>query len=164
MREVLNVVPKLKSTGKKVMTWLWLVLACLSFVLCLVNPFVFLVPLIVFGVVWYWQAFQSDVEYEYTYYEGDLKIAMIKAKRKRKKVAYMDMDNVIAIAPKGDRSMYKYENDRTITRKNVASGRADAKVYEVVWRDGENVKMYEFEPDEEMLDAIMVKYPRSVVK
>lgn len=164
MREVLNVVAKQKSTGKKIVTWLWLVLACLSFIMCFAMPFVFLIPMILFGVVWYMQMFQSDVEYEYTYYDGDFRFALIKAKRKRKKIAYLDVNNVVAIAPKGDRSMYKYESDRSITYKNLTSGFPDTKIYDLVYRDGEKVSVIQFEPEEEFIDAVMVKYPRLVTK
>ena len=48
--------------------------------------------------------------------------------------------------------------------KNLTSGNADAKVYELIAKSENNITRYEFEPDEEMLDAIMVKYPRLVVK
>ena len=41
---------------------------------------------------------------------------------------------------------------------------ASAKVYELVCKSEKGMCRYEFEPDEEMLDAIRVKYPRIVVK
>lgn len=165
MREVLNIVPKNRSTGKKVMIGIWLALAVICFAACiLVTPIIFMVPMIVFTVIWYWQAFQSDIEYEYTYYAGDLKFALIKAKRKRKKIVFMDIESVLQIAPMGDRSVYKYETDSAVPCKKLISGNPDTKIYDVVYRDGEKVSMIQFEPDEELLDAIMVKYPRLVIK
>lgn len=104
------------------------------------------------------------MEYEYTYYDGDLRFAKIRNKAKRKKIAYLSMDDVLTIAPKGDRSIYKYENDRSVTVKNIASGNAGAKFYEAVCKGENGITRYEFEPDEDMLNAIMVKYPRSVIK
>lgn len=165
MREVLNIVPKKKSTGKKILIGIWLALTIFCLAACIfITPFLFMVPMIIFGVIWYWQAFQSDIEYEYTYYAGDLKFAMVKAKRKRKKIVFLDIENVLQIAPKGDRSVYKYENDNTVSCKKLLSGKPDTKIYNVIYRDGDKVSRIEFEPEEDLLDAIMVKYPRLVVK
>jgi hypothetical protein len=128
-----------------------------------INPFLFSIPAVVFAIVWYFQAFQSDIEWEYTYFDGDLNMARIKAKRKRKRIAAVSMEDVLTIAPKGDRSTFKYENDSNISCKKLTSGNPDAKVYNLIVKAEGNITRYEFEPDEEMLNAIMVKYPRQVV-
>ena len=85
-------------------------------------------------------------------------------KAKRKNLAAINMDDVLAIAPKGDRSVYKYENDHTLKYKNLTSEDATAKVYELVFKGEKDMCRWEFEPDEEMLNAIRVKYPHTVVK
>ena len=74
------------------------------------------------------------------------------------------MDDVLAFAPKGDRSVYKYENDRNMPYKDLTSGNPDAKVYELVWKAEKAVTRFEIEPDDEILDAIAVKYARLVVR
>ena len=85
MHEKLVIVPKKKTGSKKMLTTAWFILACLMFLLAtFVNPFIFLIPGIAFALVWYFQAFRSDIEYEYTYYDGELRFARIKAKSKRK--------------------------------------------------------------------------------
>ena len=153
MQEKLVIVPKKTTGGHKAGMIAFFVLTCLCLVLSMfVSPVMFLVPTIIFGVIWY------------TYYDGDLRFAKIRNKAKRKKIAYLSMDDVLTIAPKGDRSIYKYENDRSVTVKNIASGNADAKLYEAVCKGENGITRYEFEPDEDMLNAIMVKYPRSVIK
>lgn len=165
MREKLVIVPKKKTTGKKVLNMAWFLLTCLMLLLStFVAPTLFFVPAVVFGVIWYFQAFRSDIEYEYTYYDGDLRLARIKAKRKRKAIAKIQMDDVMIIAPKGDRSVFKYEGDNSITCKNLTSGEEGCRIYEMICKGEKQIIRYEFEPDEDMLDAIMVKYPRSVVK
>ena len=165
MQEKLVIVPKKTTSGHKAGMIIFFALTCLSLVCCMfVTPIIFLVPTILFGVIWYLFAFRSEVEYEYTYYDGDLKFAKIKNKCKRKKIAYLSMEDVLTIAPKGDRSIYKYENDKSVAYKNIASGDADAKVYEAICKGENGITRYECEPDEDMLDAIMVKYPRSVIK
>lgn len=120
MQEKLVIVPKKTTGGHKAGMIAFFVLTCLCLVLSMfVSPVMFLVPTIIFGVIWYLFAFRSEVEYEYTYYDGDLRFAKIRNKAKRKKIAYLSMDDVLTIAPKGDRSIYKYENDRSVTVKTL---------------------------------------------
>lgn len=164
MRERLVIVPKKTTSVKKVLNIVWFVLACLLFVNAMFVPTLFTIPAIIFAIVWYFQTFRSEIEYEYTYYDGELRFARIKAKRKRKGLGKVQMEDVITIAPKGDRSVYNYENDSSMAYKNLTSGDAGAKVYELIFKGEKGMNRYEFEPDEDMLDAILVKYPRSVIK
>ena len=165
MHEKLVIVPRKNAGGHKIGMIVFFVLTCLCLLLSMfVTPIIFLVPTILFGVIWYLFAFRSEVEYEYTYYDGDLRFAKIKNKSKRKKIANINMEDVMTIAPKGDRSVYKYENDKNITFKNIASGEQGNKVYELVCKGEKGIERFEFEPDEDMLNEIMVKYPRAVIK
>ena len=165
MHEKLVIVPKKKTGSKKMLTTAWFILACLMFLLAtFVNPFIFLIPGIAFALVWYFQAFRSDIEYEYTYYDGELRFARIKAKSKRKAIGSVQMDDVLGFAPRGDRSVYKYENDKNLAYKNLTSGDPEAKVYELIAKGEKGLVRYEFEPDDEMLKEVMVIYPRSVVR
>lgn len=165
MHEKLVIIPRIKTGGKKILNMVWFVLACLMFIgATFITPIIFTIPAIVFAVLWYFQSFCSDIEYEYTYYDGDLRFARIRSKSRRKGIAHIQMEDVLNIAPKGDRSIYKYESDKTVTYKDLTSGSPDAKVYELVCKGEKNIMRYEFEPDEDMLDAIMVKYPRVVIK
>lgn len=165
MSEKLVIVPKKRSGGHKVWTIVFFVLTCLGLLLSMfVTPVIFLVPTILFGVVWFLFAFRSETEYEYTYYDGDLKFAKIKNKSKRKNLASINMEDVLLIAPKGDRSVYKYETDKSVTFKNIASGMEGTKVYAIVCKGEKGIVRYEFEPDEAMLNEIMIKYPRVVTK
>ncbi len=165
MHEKLVIVPKKTTNAKKMLDVLWFILACLMLVgATFISPVVFLVPAVGFTVLWYFQTFRMDTEWEYTYYDGDLRFARIRAKSRRKNIASIQMEDVAAIAPRGDRSIYKYETDRSVAYKNLTSGEENAKVYAVICKSGQGFTRYEFEPDEEMLDAIMVKYPRIVTK
>lgn len=51
-----------------------------------------------------------------------------------------------------------------IACKDLTSGESGTKIYELVFKGEKGINRYEFEPDEEMLDAVMVKYPRAVIK
>ena len=109
-------------------------------------------------------SFFSNIEYEYTYFDGDLKFAKISNKSRRKKIADINMEDVLVIAPKGDRSVYKYENDSSIKCKDLTSGSGSGRIYELITKKDEKLMRYEIEPDEEMLEAIRVKYARLVTK
>ncbi len=87
MQEKLVIVPKKKQQVDIRQGMIaFFVLTCLCLVLSMfVSPVMFLVPTIIFGVIWYLFAFRSEVEYEYTYYDGDLRFAKIRNKAKRKK-------------------------------------------------------------------------------
>ena len=165
MNEKLVIIQKLVTSGKKIMTIVLFVIACILLLLStFVSPLLFFLPAILVMVLWVWQGFFSNVEFEYTYFDGDLRFAKIKNKAKRKKIADINMEDVVILAPKGDRGVYKYENDKNLKCINLTSGRADAKVYELIVKNEEGFMRIEFEPDEEMLNAMMVKYARIIVK
>ncbi len=165
MREQLIFVPKKVTTAKKILNIVWFALACICFLgATFIAPPVFMLPALGFSVLWFFMQFRSNIEFEYTYFDGDLKFARIRNKARRKGIARINMDDVLQIAPKGDRSVYKYENDNSVKTKNLTSGDPQAKVYVVISKSEGAVTKYEFEPDEDMLNAIMVKYPRVVIK
>lgn len=165
MREQLIFVPKKVTTAKKILNILWFALACICFLgATFIAPAVFMLPALGFSLLWFFMQFHSNIEFEYTYLDGDLKFAKIRNKAKRKGIARISMDDVLQIAPKGDRSVYKYENDNSVKTKKLTSGDPEAKVYVLVSKSENAVTKYEFEPDEDMLNAIMVKYPRVVIK
>ena len=164
MREKLVIVPRQRTFGKKLLTIVLFVATCALFLLAIPVPVLFTIPAVLMAVIWYFVTFRSDIEYEYTYYDGELRFAKIRAKSKRKNLGCVEMENVTIIAPKGDRSVYKFENDSQMDHRDLTSAALGAKVYELVFKGEKGMCRYEFEPDEDMLDEIMVKYPRSVVK
>lgn len=165
MNEKLVIVPKKKTMVNRILNIVWFALACICLLLAtLVSPLLFFIPALIFIGIWVYTAFYTNVEYEYTYFDGDLRFARIKNKAKRKRLAEVNMEDVIQIAPKGDRSVYKYENDNTMTYKNLASGEAGAKIYELICKGEKGMFRYEFEPDEDMLEAMMIKYARVIIK
>ncbi len=162
MGEKLVIVPRKKSVGKRVLDIAITALMVISILASLVVPLIFLIPSAILVGVWYFVSYRSDLEYEYSYFEGDLRFARIKGKRRRKGLGKVSMDDVVVIAPKGSRSTYNYENDRNTAYRDLTSGRSDAVVYELVFKEERGMNRYEFEPDEEMLEAIRARYPRLV--
>ena len=165
MSEKLVIVPRKQTGNAKVINIVIFILTCVLLLLAtFIAPGIFFIPGLITAGIWIWRSYFSYVEYEYTYFDGELRMAKIKNKAKRKNIAEVNMEEVLTIAPKGDRSVYKYENDKSCKYKDLTSGDKNAKVYELIFKSEKGTCRYEFEPDEEMLDAIRVKYPRSVVK
>ena len=165
MSEKLVIIPrKVTPMRKFVRTFLFVLAVIFLLGASFLSPVLFFVPAIIVTVLWVWQAFYSNVEFEYTYYDGDLVFAKIKNKAKRKKIADINMNDVIIAAPKGDRALYKYENDNSVKCKKLVSGREGAKVYGIVVKGEQAILRYEFEPDEEFIDAMRMKFPQTVIK
>ena len=165
MNEKLVIVPRKVTGVKKVLNVVLFILACILLLgATFISPMLFFIPAVVVVAIWVWNGFFSNVEFEYTYYDGDLHMAKIMNKSRRKGLVNVNMEDVITIAPRGDRSIYKYEQDKNCKYKDLTSGDASAKVYALIYKSDKGMCRYEFEPDEEMLDTIRVKHPRAVVK
>ncbi len=127
----------------------------------IIHP-LFMTPAIILAIVWYLLYLNAQLEYEYTYIEGRLSVARIKAKRKRKELVRVEMEEVLVVAPSGHAELKTYDNNRQVTRKDCSSG-FDVKTYQVVYKSGEGLLMMEFEPDEKMLDTMKSRYGRKVI-
>ncbi len=165
MHEKLVIVPQQRTVFKKIMVLVWFLLTCLNLFFAIFVFPLFILPTMLFGFVWFWWNYRTDIEFEYVYFDGDIRIARIKDKRRRKNIVWATMEeSVVAIAPKGDRSVYKYENDKSIPYRNIGSGIPGAKVYELIIKKEKGLIRYEFEPDQDMVEAIAARYPRGIVK
>ena len=102
----------------------------------IVYPGILLVPAIIFAVFWYLLKIASQIEWEYTYIEGRLSFARIKAKRKRKNVAKIEMEEVVLIAPSTAHELYNYHNNNQVSVKDCSSKQSGAKTYEVIYKNG----------------------------
>ncbi|MBR4026125.1 MAG: hypothetical protein IKJ01_01020 [Lachnospiraceae bacterium] len=107
---------------------------------------------------------RKSLEYEYSYFDGDFRFAKIISKSKRKNLRGYEIEEVQIIAPEGDRSVYKYENDGTLKVRDLTSGKNDGKVYTMVAKGDEGLEITKFQPDEKYLDAVCIKYPYKVIR
>lgn len=124
-----------------------------------------IIAAVVLACIWYLMQFQTNLEYEYSYFDGEVRFAKIMNKSYRKTLRSYSMDEVIAIAPSGDRSVYRYEMNSKIKCKNYTSGYAGEPYYVmVVHAQGIGDLMIKFQPDEEYLDAVCMKYGQKVVR
>lgn len=158
------IVNKKASLGNKAGRWICilLIIFCLYVSFFLVAG-VLLVPAILIGVIYYLLYLNAQIEYEYTYIEGRLSIAKIKAKRKRKELARVEMEEVILIAPSNSHELDSYYINKQISRRACISGSSDVHTYQVVFKSGKGIEMIEFEPNQSMLEMIRGRNPRKVL-
>ena len=163
MLEVYVLVEKKKTLIMKVLTVLCFVVGAYFMYATLVGLFIFFavaVPFLAIG----WFLKDRSLEYEYSYFDGDFRFAKIISKQKRKELIGYEIDNIIVIAPKEDRSVYQYINNPQVKSRDLTSGNKDAKVYAMVAKVEEGLHLTYFEPDEKYLDAVCIKYRQKVVR
>lgn len=163
MLEVYVLVEKQKSLFMKFLTILCFVIGAYFMYATLVGLILFFaiaVPFLALG----WFLKKRSMEYEYSYFDGDFRFAKVFNKQKRKELIGYEADNVIVIAPKGDRSLYQYEKNNQVKTRDLSSGKKDARVYVMVAKVEEGYHMTYFEPDDEYLDAVCIKYRQKVVR
>lgn len=163
MFEVYVLVPVRKSVLGMFVGLLSLVLGVFSFVLSCISR-LFTIPMLVFGGIGYYMTFCSGKEYEYAYFDGDIRIAKVMNKSRRKQLEEYSMGDVLCVAPAGDRSVLRYEGDSMVKVKNYTSKDKSKPYYEMVVAKEGATTLVKFEPDEKFLDAMMVKYAQKVVK
>ena len=152
------------SYGQLFAKYLFIVLAVVCGVgTLIISPLGLIVPTILFVVFAYLMMGVCDVELEYTYIEGELAIDKIKAKRKRKKIAKIDLEDLILIAPAGSGELNSYYQSNDLKKIDATSKKADRKIYDLVYRHNNSNEIISFEPDQNMLDAIRVKHMRKVI-
>ena len=163
MLEVYVLVEKQKTLMMKILTVVCFVIGAYFMYATLRGLIIFFaisVPFLALG----WFLKGRAMEYEYSYFDGDFRFAKIYNKQKRKELIGYEADNVIVIAPRGDRCLYQYENNPQVKTRDLTSGNKDAKVYTMIAKVEDGLHMTLFEPDEKYLDAVCIKYRQKVVR
>ena len=163
MTEVYVLVERKKSTLMRVVTAAVFAIGILFALFSMIAP-LFLSGALILLVVWYFFLFRSSKEYEYSFFDGELRFAKIMNKSRRKRLRVFTMDEVIQIAPAGDRSIYKYEQDNTVKKIDYTSGNKDVPYYNLIMKNEDGINMISYEPDDKYLDAICVKYGQKVIR
>lgn len=162
MLEVYVLVPVRRSMAKTFLGIFTLVLGIACFVLSCFS-FLFVIPMLILGGLGILLTFYSKKEYEYSYFDGEARFAKVMNKSRRKALGVYSMDEVIQIAPAGDRSVYKYENDSNVKVKDYSSG-TEAPCFDMIVNKDGAMTLIKFEPDEKYLDAVAVKYAQKLVR
>lgn len=142
---------------------MWVLFGICTLIVIFINLFFFL-GMIIFPLIWYFAFHTANYEFDASYTDGRLVFARIRNKNGRKLLAKIDMDTVINIAPRGDRSIYKYENDRSVEYIDCTSQTEGNRVYAVIANTEAKTIRVEFEPDDDFLDAICDRYSRIVIR
>lgn len=162
MREEYVLLERNESMGHKIAKYAVVVCAVLLVVANFFMPVFILLPIILAVIAFF--MFRSYTEFEYSYFDGDFKFYRIKNKSRRKKLKTFDIEHVSAIAPREDRSMYRYTQDGSVKKVDYTSGMPDRDVYGIVVNDEEQTMVVWIEPDEKFLDAICYKNAQKVTR
>lgn len=163
MLEVYVLVKKKKSMFMKVLAVVLGLLGIYFVYAALLGVFICLaIAIPFFAIAWY--LYKKETEFEYSYFDGDFRFAKIYNKQKRKNLRGYEAENVIMIAKCGDRSIYPYENNPQIKKRDLTSGYKDRDVYYLVAKTETGYELTKFEPDEKYLDAVCVKYRQKVMR
>lgn len=161
--EVYVLISKNKSLWTKILTALFLLIGVYFLYVTFVGLIIFFAVAVPFlALAWYF--YKKEMEFEYSYFDGDFRFAKIYNKQKRKELKGYEVENVIGIAPQGDRSLYSYENNPQVKTRDLTSGHKDRKVYCMVAKSEDGYEITKFEPDEKYLDAVCIKYRQKVVR
>lgn len=153
---------------KKAPSWgfavkvLLIILTVLIAVFAMVIPLLFIVA-IALGYLTYRLSLNWNLEYEYTYVNGELDIDKIMAKSRRKRCAVLSMEQTEIVAPEGAHQLDNY-NSTPCKTMDFSSGVAENKKYIMyATYNNEMVKVI-FEPNERMINDMWNTSPRKVVK
>ena len=102
--EVFVLTERKKGIVKTVFGWLFLALAFASFILTLMGALLLFLPGVLFAVIWYCFFLKANKEFECSYFDGELRFARITNKSRRKRIGVYNIEEVVTIAPAGDRS------------------------------------------------------------
>lgn len=131
-------------------------------VLAMVMPLLFIAA-IALGYLTYRLSLSWNLEYEYTYVNGELDIDKIMAKSRRKRCTVLSMEQTEIVAPEGASQLDNYKNTPCKTM-DFSSGIAENKKYVIYASYNNEMVKVIFEPNERMLNDMWNTSPRKVIK
>lgn len=161
--EVYVLVSKEKSLFVKTTALAFFVVAAMS-TLYVVLGYIIFFPMALLAWVIAFVLHTREYEYEYSYYDGELRFAKIINKKKRKELGGYVMEDVICLAPIDDRTLQQYINDKNTRTRDLTTGNPNAIVYGVVVKNGNGIELVKFEPDEKYINEVCIKYGHKVRK
>ncbi len=161
--EVFTLVQRKKSPAMIFVSWIFAALAVVSFLLVCQGVALGFLIAVAFGFISYFIFMGQNVEYEYSYFDGELRFAKIKNKSRRKHLATYSMESVVTIAPAGDRSVYNYENGGELKTVDYSSGLKGVPYYDIVIKSPDANVLIKAELDDKFVTEVEKKY-RSKVK
>ena len=157
--EVFTLIARKKNVALVFVSYLLVALAAISLLTICIG----FIPGILFGLIAHLMIMAQNTEFEYSYFDGELRFAKIKNKSRRKRLGIYSMEAVAAIAPAGDRSVYNYENGNELKEIDYTSGQKDVPYYDIVIKSPDENVLIKAELDDKFLTEVEKKY-RSKVK
>ena len=140
-----------------------LIAIALAVIITLFLPGYFILVCVLGGMGWLitWIAFKyGNVEYEYSYFDGEFTVDKIMNKSKRKRVKRFDFAKVDRVAP-ADANVF---GDKPgMERKFIDCSDNDPETEDyiaLVMEDQQDTYLIRFTPNEEMLEILKKKYSR----
>jgi len=161
--EVFTLIARKKNVALVFVSYLLVALAAISLLTICIGFAPGILFAVVFGLIAYLMIMAQNTEFEYSYFDGELRFARIKAKSKRKAIGSVQMDDVLGFAPRGDRSVYNYENGNEFKKIDYTSGQKDVPYYDIVIKSPDENVLIKAELDDKFLTEVEKKY-RSKVK
>ena len=161
MFEVYVLVEKKKPTILRFLAIFCLVLGGVSMLATAIGLYIFM-PFAVVGLLLGWFLHTRNYEYEYSFFDDEIRFAKIINKSRRKKIPGYKMAEVIAIAPKGDERVQHQEKDRSAKVINLCSGFSDRKIYVIAAKGQDGIELVYFEPDEAYLNEVCKRFGHKV--
>lgn len=103
----------------------------------------------------------TELEFEYFFLDGELKVDKIYGKNKRKNCGTYPMEKVELVAPLQSHQMDSYRQ-RNLPTLDYSSGIDANKRYAMIINLGMGMNFIVLEPNQEILDAMRVVAPRKV--
>lgn len=163
MLEIYVLVEQKKTMAKRLLACFFLAITIAFLLMGCMNMYILPLAFLT-GGLWYLFQFRSSKEFEYSYFDGEVRFAKVMNKSRRKSLCVHTMEDVLQIAPAGDRSLYKYETDSSVKKLDYTSGEKGRPYYEIVIKNDADLKLIKFEPDEKYLDAVCMKYAQKVIR
>ena len=122
-----------------------------------------LIPGVALAYLTYRLSLNWDLEYEYTFVNGELDVDKIMAKTRRKRCAVFTMEQTELIAPEGAQQLEQFRNMSCRTM-DFSSGIADHKKYIMYTSCNNEMVRAVLEPSERMLNDMWNASPRKVIR
>lgn len=161
--EVYVLVPVRKTMGAKIVGTMMLVLAVVCLLCTCLISVITLPAALVCGIIWF-VLMGNTKEFEYSYFDGEVRFAKVLNKNRRKSLGSYPMDDVIQIAPAGDRSVSRYEQEGNAKVIDYTSHDKDTPYYDMILKKEGDTLLIKFEPDEKYLEAVEYKYRQKVIR
>ena len=159
--EVYVLVSKQKSLFIKTATLACFLVGAMSMLYVVMGYIIFFpMAVLTWGTAFF--LYSRNQEYEYSYYDGELRFAKIINKKRRKELKGYAMEEVLTIAPIDDRSVHHYINDKNVKVRDLTTGNPNGSVFVAVVKSGNELELVKYEPDERYLNEVCVKYGHKV--